>query len=256
MAPLKHRALAVSQLPFHHSFWSRSIWSPIFASRAFQRTPTRITPCGKLVYFDELNLVYNRVQKNANTTTTAFFCELNGQNFGSHIEAISMARRLPWRSFRELPNFHTLVVIRNPYSRLLSAFLQKFGHRRADYASRYGDFDVSPVGFRSFVEYLLEHGIGDDSHWDLQMKQIPFPLSAYDSVIRFERYSIEISEMLRIRGIEFESTKLEMLYPSDTGKRTDADLQIQNFYDEKSVLAVRTLYSSDFAFLGYSTKFE
>ena len=212
--------------------------------------------CRRLAYFEKLGIVYSRVPKNANTTTTSLFSELSGVTFRHHSEAILASRRLPWNSFLDLPSFHAVVIIRNPYSRVLSAFLDKFGHHRDRYTSLYGDFEPTPSGFRNFVDYLKDRGTTGNPHWDLQQSLIPFPLSAYDSVIRFESYATGISEMLQLLDIEFDYSQLQKLYPTDTEKRTNADSHTAHFYDEKSIRAISTLYASDFTFLGYPREFQ
>ncbi len=238
------------------SSWQRLIFSPLFAARTFQKYPARVMASRRLVYFEDLGLVYNRVPKNANTTTTVFFAELSGLTVRHHSEAILASRRLPWSVFLDLPSFHAVVIIRNPYSRVLSAFLDKFGNQGALYRSRYGDFEPTPMGFRRFVDYLKDRGTSGNPHWDFQQRLIPFPLTAYDSVIRFESYATGVSEMLQFLEIEFDSSKLQTLFPTDTQKKTHSESYMAQFYDEKSIREIGNLYESDFTFLGYSKEFQ
>ena len=92
-----------------------------------------------------------------------------------------------------------MVIIRNPYSRVLSAFLDK--HKSRKIRERHGVWEPTPEGFAAFLGYLEAGGLGGNSHWDLQKKQMLLPLSAYDGVIHFENLREEMLGFLATRGL-------------------------------------------------------
>lgn len=207
-----------------------------------------------MALFPELGLVYNRIKKNANTTTVMLLHELQSGTVSAPQEVkdeLPDYRELSLRDLRRLHDLHTFVVIRNPYSRLLSAFLDKF--RYPTNLERYGNFSLDPVGFSRFVVWLKDGGLNADGHWDLQKKLMLLPLNAYDSVVRFENYSEEMGNLLSARGLVVDPEKLQRLYPQDQGKKTSASAKLSHFYNREIQQTVQQLYSKDFAELGYST---
>lgn len=207
-----------------------------------------------MALFPELGLAYNRIKKNANTTTVMLLHELETGTVSPPQEVkdeLPDYRDLSFRDLRHLHNFHTFVVIRNPYSRLLSAFLDKF--RYPTNLERYGNFSLDPLGFSRFVVWLKDGGLNADGHWDLQKKLMLLPLNAYDSVVRFENYSEEMGNLLSRRGLVVQPDKLQRLYPQDRGKKTSASAKLTQYYSPEIQEIVQHLYEEDFAELGYST---
>ncbi|WP_081621781.1 sulfotransferase family 2 domain-containing protein [Thioalkalivibrio sp. ALE11] len=224
------------------------------AYQAFGVAPRDYRAIEKLCFFDGLGICYNRVQKNANTTVVCVLCALEGYKFKGHSEAKKKSRKVPARSVLSRPVYHKMVVVRSPYTRLLSAFLQKFTYRREKYVPVYGDFSPTPEGFRDFVMYLAQKGISGNSHWDLQKKQIAYDLSFYDTVVRFENFSTEFGAMLEELNLGSDDGWLRDLWPSDTKKKTQSSTMVDRFYDDSLIDIVRELYSEDFAFLGYNNR--
>ena len=221
------------------------------AYNCFGALPLNRDAVDYLFFFDKIGLCYNRVQKNANTTVVSILCELNGLDFSSHTAAKIWCEQPPVSSLIRARHLHTCVVIRNPYSRLLSAFLQKFTFRRDTYVPRYGDFAPTPKGFSAFIGYLQRNGIDGNSHWDLQKKQIAYPLHCFDTVIRFEQFSKDMRDMLARLDIAPDMERLSGLGPTDIGKKTSADDKFYAFYGQEMLAAVREMYKEDFAFLNY-----
>jgi hypothetical protein len=228
----------------------------ILATRTFGKQPQTESALRRLAWYRKIRICYNRVQKNANTTTYTMLSQLNGDSFTHHHQAKRQAREFPWLSFSELGDFHTFVVVRSPYSRLLSAFLQKFTFRREFFVAKYGEYEPTPEGFRLFVRHLERNGTQSNSHWDLQSKQIPFLLSDYDTVIHFENYAREMAEMFSNLSIEIGDRNLGMLFPTDAGKQTRASERHRDFYDTTTIRIVNEIYSEDFEYLGYPDDFD
>lgn len=210
-----------------------------------------------MVVFPDLGLAYNRVKKNANTSVLLLLRQLSMGVISERKYAKQHTRTLldlGLRELRNLDNMHTFIVIRNPYSRVLSAFLDRF--RRESDRRRYKPFDLTPEGFGQFLLWLEQGGLTRNGHWNLQHKRMIFQtLDAYDTVVRFETLRDDIMAMLKERKIDVNSNCLQELYPSDRGKRTAADSKLTLYYNQERCNRVARLYADDFECLGYSKTF-
>ncbi|MFU8779885.1 MAG: sulfotransferase family 2 domain-containing protein [Kiritimatiellia bacterium] len=208
--------------------------------------------------FPELGLAYNRIKKNANTSVMILLRQLAYGVVDSRKEAKRKSKTLLDLSLAELRSLdplHLFVVIRNPYSRVLSAFLDKF--RDESYRRRYGTFDLTPDGFGQFLVWVERGGLTRNGHWNLQTsRMISSKLETYDTVIRFERFRDELVDMLRARDIAIPEDCLRELYPSDQTKRTDASTKLHAYYNAERRDRVASIYASDFALLDYPIDFH
>ncbi|MCB1397389.1 MAG: sulfotransferase family 2 domain-containing protein [Rhodobacteraceae bacterium] len=210
----------------------------------------------RVALFPELGLAYNRVKKNANTTLTILLRELSGGEAVHRDLAKWEAPTpydLPLSQLGQLRRLRWIVVVRNPYSRVLSAFLDKF--REEKYRRTHGDFALTPDGFAGFVGWLEQGGLAKDGHWDLQSKLIVGPLDRFDAVIRFESLGADLEAALTAGGIAFDAARLRAAYPSDETKQTGAASRMDGFYDAALAARVAQLYAEDFTALGYATDY-
>lgn len=208
----------------------------------------------RVAVFPRLGLAYNRVKKNANTTVVILLRELEEGVVEDRDVAKDRARLLFDLSREELARpLSFFVVVRNPYSRVLSAFLNKFGNPA--YARRHGAFPRTPEGFAAFVRWLEAGGLRRDAHWDLQIRLMLLPLDRYDHVVRFEALRPGLEAVLAARGLALPPGRLDTLYPSDRDKETKADAKLRAFYDRDTAARVARLYADDFAALGYPADF-
>lgn len=208
----------------------------------------------RVAVFPNLGLAYNRIKKNANTSTVILLRQIETGMIEERNAAKWNARTffdLSTSELKSLDHLHSFVIIRNPYSRTLSAFLEKF--RSSHYQRRYGMFSLTPEGFGEFLVWLGKGGLTKDRHWDLQTKLMMLPLKGYDTVLHFENYQSELVALLETRGIKLPDNALHQLYPSDTTKNTGADAKLQQFYTPWRANLVREFFAADFAALGYKT---
>lgn len=218
--------------------------------------PVRLRAATRVAVFPELGLAYNRIKKNANTSTIILLRQLEAGRIEERNDAKWNAKTYFDLSPAELDRIDRLslfVIIRNPYSRVLSAFLDKFRTER--YQRRYGAFPLTQEGFGQFLRWLDQGGMRRDAHWDLQTKLMMLPLSGYDCVIRFETYREDLRALLESHRLAVPDGALEELYPSDKAKKTGSSDKMGQFYTDESAALVRKLFASDFKALGYSTEF-
>lgn len=219
---------------------------------AFPDRTTRASALRRLAYFPNLGLCYNKVKKNANTSVVMLLSELETGRINSRSETKRQLSGLPdlrVSEFSRLRSYHYFVVVRDPYSRVLSAFLDKFRHE--SFRRRHGDFDRTSEGFGRFLIWLDKGGLGKDAHWDLQSKVIVWPLEAFDTVIRFETFANDFAALLRSRGLDVDPTLLADVLPQDQDKKTQANDKVSLFYTPERREIVGRLYRIDFEALGY-----
>nr|WP_306267599.1 sulfotransferase family 2 domain-containing protein [Pararhizobium sp. IMCC3301] len=199
----------------------------------------------------EFGLCYNRIQKNANSTTVLLMDSISGGNHDAKQakKAVASISDLGRVDIARLNDFWFFVVVRNPYSRTLSAFLQKFANE--ENRQQYGDFPLNPDGFRDFVRWLDNGGMAKNSHWDLQQKQMCFEASDYDTVIRFENYNAEMRAFLERSGVPASRIYLDDSAAKGTHHKTGASDRLRQFYDAETQSIVQRRFMNDFLSLGY-----
>lgn len=154
----------------------------------------------RLAVFPRLGVVYNRIQKNANTTTMLILDALEVGRIRSIPD--SKGQHLlfykAWASGRfTLENARYMVIVRSPYSRALSSFLFKFRFRQEAAMNIYGrEFNITAQGFHDFLCWLRDGALSRDLHWDLQLHSLALPLAAFTDVIHIERYEAEMRAFL------------------------------------------------------------
>jgi len=96
----------------------------------------------QMAFFPKLGLTLNRLQKNGSSTAVGFLYFLeNGDQVEPNYakEQTTHLSELGIAGVAKLLSTKKLVIVRDPYSRLLSAFLNKF--RTRHYQQAFGPFD-------------------------------------------------------------------------------------------------------------------
>lgn len=205
--------------------------------------------------FPKIGLAYNRIKKNANTSVMILLTELETGAVKERRAAKKNSIRLsspPLMEISKLAKYQYFIIVRNPYSRLLSAFLDKF--RREKFHERYNQFDLTPAGFHAFVGWLEQGGLHLNDHWDSQTKRMLLPLDKYDKVIRFENLQEDMMSFLSSRSIALRQDALKELYPSDLTKKTSASSLIHDYYTRELADRVYVLFQKDFEDFKYSAE--
>jgi hypothetical protein len=231
---------------------------------------------GNLVYFPSINLVFNRIKKSGNSSMLFFLDDaINGStakvseswdDYKQHKKNV-LKRHPALRPndlfFSGVANSDWLLVSRNPYSRLLSAYLQKRkalwnGYsERKDKPVRWDKFpgftEKNPQeGFRIFVSYLCSRGTRGDQHWWRQVDLLALPPEHFRFKIKLENLERELSDLLASRISGYTPTGMSSAHPSEASpKITNANKVLSSFYDKGLADMVRELYLKDFLAFGY-----
>lgn len=137
--------------------------------------------------------------------------------------------------------FRKCIFVRNPYSRLASAYLDKFVRGTAGEDLGLG----RTVSFADFCEFLVDGGLHSDVHWMPQAHLCPVPVESLDLVGHMETFREDMDRMFRLLyGVS--APLLDRQHHA-----TGADARLKELYGEREMRLVRELYAEDFHVFGY-----
>ena len=214
----------------------------------------------RLAVFPKTGVVYNRIQKNANTTTMLLLDSLEvgrlrsiPQSKGQH--ALFYGAWLTGRF--SLARARYMVVVRSPYSRALSSFLFKFEFFGDAAMRRYGrSFAISPAGFEDYLRWLRDGALGRDLHWDLQLNSLALPLNVFTDIIHMERYEADMRQFLgalpALSGQAVSELDFAALRKIGSPHATRAQDKRGDYFTPATRALVSEIYARDFEAFGYA----
>lgn len=233
--------------------------------------PRSMYSAGRVVVYPQIGLVYNRVRKAANSSTLAFIAEsllLNGYDSFSESdhELTKSASRSYGKSIYELSvedvrrmsGFCFFTVVRNPYSRLLSAFLHKRNEAlkgALSYQKVPGMLEGGASGFNDFVSFIESGGLFKDSHWWPQKDLLFLPVEKFDYIVKVESLASGIEQVVSSVGLKcISKDSLSKPHCSETsldGKVTNSSKLVGEYYSSTLINRVYSIYKDDFESFGY-----
>ncbi|MDO9150510.1 MAG: sulfotransferase family 2 domain-containing protein [Methylotenera sp.] len=228
---------------------------PLILNQRYKNVIINSDALKHVAIFPKLNIAFNRIKKNANSTSMVSLAYLDRGLMQNEKDAKRHSlhlQKMPLKEWLKMSGYHFSVVIRNPYTRVLSAFINKFS--KSSYLEKYGPFEISANGFKKFLYWLQDGGLGADPHWDLQKKLMLLPLAYYDHVIKFENYAAEFIELLNKNSLDLSQEELKSLNIY-SGPTIGSNSKLDFFYDDESRELVLKMYIDDFIWLGYTKEF-
>lgn len=145
--------------------------------------------------------------------------------------------------------FFLFAVVRNPYTRVASAYLDKIvrGKRSAKVHARLAIPADKDIPFTDFCRYLQSGGVNGDPHWYRQVDLIPCGYDKLHFVGHVETLSTDLALILRKIGSEPVPDN-----KSWNPHRTGANSQLDRLYTQECIDIVSVLYREDFSAFGYS----
>lgn len=157
--------------------------------------------------------------------------------------------------------------VRNPYSRALSAYLNKverFNHAENQasevhfrqvhagivqwHARRGHAIERVAFGdFLAFIEGAKQHPWAQDEHWLPQHLLVAPDRVHFDFIGRFENLQTDAAELLRRMGCDAPFPSREAIRFPGSG----TEHKVTQHYTPKAAAAVRRIYARDFELLGY-----
>lgn len=168
------------------------------------------------------------------------------------------------------PDLRRYAMVRNPFSRILSAYLNKIEKRlplteqsgvdthfdrvvrEIDVYRRdaLGPVKYPEINFEVFLRWYRDSGSWavTDEHWTPQHRLLRQPGIKYDHIARFENIPEDANKLLRLMGCDVEfPTREEMRF-----KPNNAGQKLAEYYDPVTAQLVAGLFAQDFDLLGYS----
>ena len=152
------------------------------------------------------------------------------------------------------PEYYKFSFVRNPFSRVLSAFLDKV-EGRAPESKLFFDWvsqDKSRSGdFKNFVDFIgQQKPHARDKHWAQQKRNIFFDFIDYEMVGRLESFNQSVQAIQQSASIDFRDLQ------THSPHKTDASSKLRDYYDEGTQAKVVEIYSDDFKSFKYNTDIE
>ena len=159
--------------------------------------------------------------------------------------------RAKFQSLLDSPDVLRFCFVRNPFLRVLSAYLDKMvenAWERKRLAPKLG-FDVDTVpDFEAFLDAVSAQKPEDmDIHWAPQAYLLQPNVLRYDMIGRFETFQRDFISVCQTLGVKIPDTLMNY------GKRhaTGAAERSSKFMTPSAVSRIQTLYEEDFLTFGY-----
>lgn len=190
-----------------------------------------------------MGFFYNRIPKAANSTV---MINLAKARFGTEIDSREAKRRFstPSRlSKEEVERFDDLfkfTVVRNPYTRLLSAYLEKIEKR--------AKLKGSDSSFRDFIFWLKSGGLEKNAHWATMQSLLLIPADSFNFIGKMENLSNDLPFIFRHISPDFT-----MEFKSRSEHATNASDKLTNYYSPDLIALTKDIYRNDFDIFQYSS---
>ena len=149
------------------------------------------------------------------------------------------------------PRYFKFAFVRNPFSRLLSCYLDKIARPRDEPRRLKLGFDaVEPVSLLRFLEALTEPAaLLVDTHWMPQVYLLEPERIDWDFIGRFER----IDDDLRVVIERLTTLPAQQQTMRVDPHRTDSDARVAEMIGPAEAELIRHIFAEDFRAFGYAT---
>jgi dermatan 4-sulfotransferase 1 len=157
----------------------------------------------------------------------------------------------------EAPEYFKFCFVRNPFTRLLSCYLDKIASEHPvtffqkslilRQLGRQLDDMLQFVSFEEFVDAVAAQRLEEmESHWSVQWHHLCEGRIPFDVTGRFENFSTDFEEILGRIGINSS-----IYFDYQKHNVTESNLRLNEFYDKRLEELVRRVYAADFDHFGY-----
>jgi hypothetical protein len=231
--------------------------SPFYLTHFYQINSRSI---GSGAFFQREKVFYNRVAKAANSSTLLYLFQFLRNQVLSNHEAkstVTNAWDLSLSESREFNQYYKFTVVRNPYHRLLSAFIDKVASGDvARFSHIPGYKSLAPEAFEQFVQWLSnENNVNYNHHWAPQESLMMISPEGFNRIGKLESYSQDLSSIFDDLGVLYDNQELfNKIFPTIAKPNFRSAEMARNFYSEKSLKTVYRLFEKDFDLFKYAKK--
>lgn len=187
---------------------------------------------------EKYGYIYFRVPKSANTTVTSSLLANDPEKDKKGIRKDAFDN-LTALNFKSIAGYKIFTVVRNPYTRLLSAYIQKVKNG----SKRHLLDTTGDVSFEDFIQWLENGGLYKNGHWMPQHKIVPASFPGLIT-IKMENLDAELGPLLQ----DIDSNmKIKTRQSHSTGSNS----LIADYYTPELVERVYALYKEDFIRFAY-----
>jgi len=205
----------------------------------------------------DLEMIFQGIPKCGSTSMANYFALLRKP--GLHrVGRIKRPRNIPLAEVAKILDYTKFTLVRNPYTRVLSAFVEK--SQRPSYDCYPGLSERSPKGFSQFIEFLSEGGLHQNKHWRPMADSLFWKLEDYDYVLHLENLADEFEILINDNHLGMplwanigKPHWVDRLRP---GKIQHSGQFVDRFYTQSTFDAVFKLYEKDFELFGYAKEFR
>lgn len=195
----------------------------------------------------DLGFFCNRVPKAANSTIVTNLVELKLGNKINSKQSKKIFRTPASLSKQEVQRFEQLfkfAVVRDPFSRTLSAYLDKIDRKYNQKEQK--------VTFKAFLQSLKAGKLHSNLHWTPQTSLFLIPVEEFDFIGKFENLNTDLSTIIgKIKG---ETTEQGFVRAGPSS--TSASDKVLKYYDDECVQLMQELFAQDFELLGYKNTLD
>lgn len=152
--------------------------------------------------------VYARIRKAANSTVISSLYHAENNNKITGLDDIQKIKdnyftkpgELSKTDLENLDSYFKFTIARNPYSRILSAYLDKIENRDKSQRQIVIKFlkknPNDEITFNEFLDFLENGGLRQNAHWAPQTDFLVFPIGQYDYIGKLENLQKDLTRIL------------------------------------------------------------
>lgn len=195
----------------------------------------------------DLGIFCNRVPKAANSTIVSNLVQLKFDKKIVSSQAKKIFRTPSQLNTNELDRFDSLfkfAVVRDPFSRTLSAYLDKIDRKFNQNGEK--------ISFKDFLKSLKGGKLHSNLHWAPQTSIFLIPFEDFDFIGKFENLNDDWAFIMsKIKGQDATENELSIKDPINGPPATGASEKIRKYYDAECIELMQQMYSKDFELLEY-----
>jgi DNA-binding ferritin-like protein (Dps family) len=164
---------------------------------------------------------------------------------------------------KELEGYFKFTFVRNPYTRVLSAYLDKIKGNKVEkreivevLGMDVNDYENIDIPFKRFLDTLASmENKSMNTHFKPQAMQSCYPMMNYNYIGKFEKFEADLIVVLGKVGCSNRFKFLEKVWPSmiktSRHHQTNASNLYDRYYDLETENLVKEIYKQDFLEFGY-----